>query len=155
MKIMAIDPGTTQSAYVVFDGKTIFAKGIEQNNRVKDLIGYKSEWFISALAIEAIASYGMPVGAEVFTTCIWIGRFYEAASRLLLPVSLVYRKDIKVCLCGSLRAKDSHVRQALIDRVGKQGIKKAPGPTYGMSADMWSALAVAVYFLDTRIKELR
>ncbi len=41
-----------------------------------------------------------------------------------------------------------NIRQALIDRFGPPGKKKAPGATYGLSGDMWSALAVAVTFTD-------
>jgi hypothetical protein len=40
------------------------------------------------------------------------------------------------------------VRQALIDRLGLQGTKKAPGPTYGIKSHEWAALAVAVYGWD-------
>ena len=36
------------------------------------------------------------------------------------------------------------MRQALLDRVGPRGTAKAPGPTYGLKADEWAALGVAV-----------
>jgi hypothetical protein len=42
------------------------------------------------------------------------------------------------------------VRQALIDRLGPQGTKKNPGPTYGMRSHLWAALAVAVYAGDVK-----
>ena len=58
-------------------------------------------------------------------------------------------QQIKVHLCESARAKDGNVRQALIDRIGAQGTKKKPGPTYGVSKDVWAALAVAVCAHDT------
>jgi len=103
------------------------------------------------LAIEMIACYGMPVGNETFETCLWIGRFEEAfnPSRDSLRC---YRKDIKLHLCGTTRAKDPNVRQALIDRLGKPGTKKNPGPTYGVRSHVWSALAVAVYAADQLTK---
>ena len=52
-------------------------------------------------------------------------------------------------LCGSAKAKDSNIRQAIIDRYGGDpkrciGTKKAPGPLYGISADQWAALALAL-----------
>jgi len=95
------------------------------------------------LAIEMIASYGMAVGREVFETCVWIGRFIEAWHS---PddVRLIYRKDVKMYLCGTPRAKDANIRQALIDLLGPQGTKKQPGPTYGVKSHAWAALAVAV-----------
>jgi len=56
----------------------------------------------------------------------------------------VYRKEVKIYLCGSMKAKDPNIRQALIDRLGDPGTKKNPGPTYGVKSHAWSALAVAV-----------
>lgn len=102
------------------------------------------------VAIEMISCYGMPVGAEVFETCLWIGEF--RAIMRPQPVTLCYRRDIKLHLCGTAKAKDSNVRQALIDRLGKPGTKKDPGPTYGVTSHMWSALAVAVYAADQQAK---
>ncbi len=91
------------------------------------------------VAIEMIASYGMPVGKEVFETVLWIGRFIEAVHPH--PVALVYRKDVKMHLCGTTRAKDPNIRQALLDRFGKEATK-------GIKKDMWAALGVAVTHLD-------
>jgi len=90
-----------------------------------------------------VASYGMPVGKEVFETCVWIGRFMQVWHD---PdaVRLIYRRDVKLHLCGSARAKDGNIRQALIDKLGPQGTKKAPGPTYGVKSHAWAALALAV-----------
>ena len=104
----------------------------------------------AVLAIEMVASYGMAVGAEVFGTCVWAGRFIQrwldAGGGEPVPV---YRKEVKLHLCGSLRAKDSNIRAAIIDRFGPSkdkavGLKASPGPLYGMKADCWSALAVAI-----------
>lgn len=75
------------------------------------------------MVIEMIASYGMPVGKEVFDTCVWIGRFAETSG---MPTNYIYRKDEKMNICHSMRAKDSNIRQALIDRFGVVGTKKNP-----------------------------
>jgi len=137
--ILPIDPGTLQSGWVFLHGRRVLESGIDRNEDVLRLV---VSWD-GPLAIEMIASYGMPVGAEVFETCLWIGRFVQAYrySRL---AQLVYRKDVKLHLCGTSQAKDPHIRQALIDLIGPQGTKKAPGPTYGVKSHAWSALAVAV-----------
>lgn len=100
------------------------------------------------LAIESISSYGMAVGAEVFSTCIWIGRFVQAW-RDPDAVRLLYRKDVKLHLCGTTKAKDTNIRQALLDKFGPGkdvaiGKKAQPGPLYGVKSHAWSALAVAV-----------
>jgi hypothetical protein len=91
----------------------------------------------------------MAVGASVFETCVWIGRFMQVSQQAGSDFSRVFRRDIKLHLCNSPRAKDGNVRQALIDRLGPQGTKKAPGPTYGVKSHEWAALAVAVYGWDT------
>jgi hypothetical protein len=80
---------------------------------------------------------------------VWIGRFIEVAR---CEVRLCYRKDIKLFLCGSMRAKDGNIRQRLIDIFGPQGTKKQPGATYGIKSHTWAALAVAVYAAETNIK---
>lgn len=51
---------------------------------------------IDKLVIEMIASYGMPVGKEVFETCVWIGRFVELAKIQNIDVEYIYRKDKKI-----------------------------------------------------------
>ncbi len=145
---MAIDPGPEKSAWVLYDGKKPCNAGIAANMDLCDYISgpMPPDKF---LAVEMIASYGMPVGAEVFETCVWIGRFIESHNG---DHAKIYRKDVKLHLCQSPRAKDANVRQALIDRFGGKekaiGKKKTPGPLYGFHDDMWAALAVAVTYAD-------
>jgi hypothetical protein len=90
----------------------------------------------------------MPVGREVFETCVWIGRFQQVW-RDPEAVKLVYRRDVKLHLCGNSRAKDANIRQALIDKLGPVGTKAAPGPLYGVRSHAWAAVAVAVTAFDT------
>ena len=94
-----------------------------------------------------IASYGMAVGATVFETVFWIGQFYAAAQQYNNR-SRIKRMDVKMNLCHTSRAKDGNIRQALIDRFGIVGTKKAPGWFYGFKADMWAAYAVGVTYAD-------
>lgn len=138
--ILAIDPGTTESGWCVFKQGKVLASGVASNDDVLDMI---SGGLGDEMAIEMVASYGMAVGKEVFETVLWIGRFQQAR-RTPEAVRLIYRKDVKMHLCGSTRAKDANVRQALIDLIGPRGTKKNPGPTYGVTSHAWAALAVAV-----------
>ena len=151
MIILAIDPGPEKSAWVVYDPDSpepIIQAGIEENDDlILRALNEEFEIEVDEVVIEMVASYGMAVGASVFETCVTIGRFVQLFSRL--PVSMMYRKDVKMHLCQSMRAKDANIRQALLDRLGPQGTKKAPGKTFGVSKDIWSALAVAVTFADT------
>ena len=137
--ILAIDPGTTHSAFVQYRAGEILDHGWIPNAEMRQvLIGREYD----RCAIEMIASYGMAVGASTFMTCLWIGRFTEVSR--VEPV-LCFRKDIKLFLCGTMRAKDGNIRQALLDLVGPQGTKPKPGPTYGIKSHSWAALAVAVF----------
>ena len=139
--VFAIDPGPEQSGWCyLVDGKPQ-RFGIISN---KELLAY----FLSlkpdlTLAIEMVASYGMAVGATVFETCVWIGRFTQAWHEPE-QVRLIFRKTIATHICGRSKANGSEIRQALIDRFGKPGTKKAPGLTYGITSHAWSAFAVAI-----------
>lgn len=153
--ILAIDPGNIESAYCIIDKHTY--KPIEfgkiDNNELKKRLEQDMKLFpIEAFAIEMIASYGMPVGKEVFDTCVWIGKFIETFK---CPFTYyVYRKEEKINLCGSMKAKDSNIRQALIDRFATfdfkngKGTKKDKDIFYGFSKDIWAAYAVGVTWLD-------
>jgi hypothetical protein len=144
MTILALDPGTTETAFVLWDGRRILDADHLPNAEIKQiLIGREYD----LVACEWIASYGMAVGASVFHTCRWVGKFEETART---ETRLVLRRDVKLHLCNSMRAKDANVRQALIDLLGPQGTKKNPGPTYGMRSHLWAALAVGVYAHDTK-----
>jgi hypothetical protein len=146
--IIAIDPGPEQSAYCKYHTDTgmIPEYGIlPTDEMVKYLRSTRRMLLVDHVAIEMIASYGMPVGAEVFNTCVQIGRMIEASRR---DYSMVYRKDVKMALCNNMRAKDANIRQAIIDRYGGRaaaiGTKANPGPLYNAKRDVWSAIGVAI-----------
>lgn len=143
--VLALDPGDQNTAFCVFDGAHILEFGILPNGDILDRMERWRDRYRPHLACEMIASYGMAVGANVFETCVWIGRFMQAWG----PCTRIKRGEVKMYLCQSMRAKDANIRQALIDRFGEPGTKKAPGGTYGISKDVWSALAVAVTYWDT------
>ncbi len=147
MQILGIDPGPIQSAWVIWDdGRQIITDmGIAENRMIVPRL---KEQAFQKVAIEMVASYGMPVGKEVFETCVWIGYFLKSLGIEDMASTFIYRKDVKMNLCHSMRAKDGNIRQALIDRFGHQGTKKEPGILYGVSKDIWSALAVAVTYCD-------
>ena len=165
MKIFAIDPGTTQSAWLVYDTET--RKPIVWAKEVNAAIFMRIVEFVELdkLAIEMVGHYGtgMPAGKEVFFTCLWIGRYIQYWKDRGYPlekdsVRLILRKSICAHMCGSARAKDPNIRRAIIDRYGIDekeviGRKKEPGPLYGMSGDAWSAMAVALTCAETDAAE--
>lgn len=141
--ILALDPGTRESGWVLFDGKRAVRSGVISNHEVLRMVGSWPADGTTHLATEIFQSMGMAVGQEVFETCIWIGRFVQAW-HTPDQVIRIKRTQVKLQLCGTARAKDANVRQALIDAVGAPGKKACPGPTYGVTSHAWSALAVAV-----------
>lgn len=149
MKIFAIDPGNTESGYALIDMPDFSLEefGKEENGvLIERLVEYRGK--ADVFAIEMVASYGMPVGKDVFETCVWIGQFVRELQGE--PIRYIYRKDEKLCLCFDSRAKDSNIRQALINRYAKhdfkngKGRKNNPDVFYGVSKDAWSAIAVGV-----------
>jgi len=146
MRVLAIDPGTEQSGYVVYEDGIVREAQIATNEVMLSVVELWRCAGDTTLAVEWVESYGMPVGREVFETVLWVGRFVE---RWGGNFERIPRRAVKLALCGSPRAKDTNVRQALIDRFGGSrgaaiGTKKNQGPLYGITSHMMSALAVAV-----------
>jgi len=149
MTVLGIDPGSTESAYVLWDGNRIVLFGDLPNEKI--LARLADEWSYGwtgeriQLVIEQIRGYGITAGNETFDTCWWSGRFFEGCrgAAAMLP-----RKTIATHLCGHARPGDKFIRQALMDRLGAPGTKRQPGPTYGVTGHAWSALAVAVTWWD-------
>ena len=159
--IIGIDPGNTESAVCLCDAETLKPMFFEKETnelmwsdvfRVACAFGLDKVDF----AVEMIASYGMPVGKEVFDTVLWIGQMKDRIEGAGKECTLIYRKDEKLAICQSPRANDATIRQALIDRFAPgvpnkgKGTKKEPGWFYGFKADIWQAYAVAVTYYELR-----
>ena len=161
MRVLAIDPGNEKSAYALFETNSskLIEFGKLENAHVLGLVGHRHS-LASHCVIEMVASYGMAVGREVFETVFWIGRFaerWEGDRMTSTPAHRMFRLQVKQHLCHDSRAKDGNIRAALIDRFGPGkdraiGRKATPGPLFGVSSDVWSALAIAVTFTDTHAK---
>jgi hypothetical protein len=154
--IFAIDPGPVESAYCIVNSCDY--RPIEFGKYPNDTILARlreRDCMEQYFAIEMVASYGMAVGKDVFETVCWIGRYWEAARERFNDDNMarIYRMDVKMNLCQNSRAKDTNIRQALIDRFGDVGTKKNPGWFYGFKGDIWSAYAVAVTYFDTLKRE--
>lgn len=149
MKILAIDPGNIESAYSIIDTETYKPEyfGKVENEYLRAWIETHDLLF-DRMIIEMVACYGMPVGKEIFDTCVWIGRYIQQVYELGKDYEYIYRKEEKMNICGTMKAKDSNIRQALIDRFGEVGTKKRPGVFYGFKADIWSAYAVGITYID-------
>lgn len=152
MNILAIDPGTEQSAAVTLEADGQVTGRILDNPELEAWLRdwhHKPRWHCT---IEMIACYGQRVGREVFETCVWIGRFQSAWATEVIPEpTRIVRRDVKMELCETNRANDADIRAALIDLYGPGkdkaiGVKASPGPLHGFRKDMWAALGVAVTY---------
>lgn len=154
MRLLAIDPGNTHSGWVVIDVDTrrpvVFGK--HPNHELRDML--TNHHGCTHAVIEMVASYGMAVGADIFETCVWIGRYVETLIATGVEPDLVKRHPVKLHHCHSARATDANIRQALVDRFAPgqpnhgKGTKSTPGWFHGFHTDIWQAYALAVYAAD-------
>jgi len=147
-KILAIDPGTTESGFVVWDGEQILDCGKIDNEAMLEYVATKN---YDTLLIEKIVSYGKSVGQTTFDTVFWCGRFYQTGFDADKRIELIVRKAVKLHHCDNdNKAKDAKVIQALKDRFepGLEARKKPRGMLKDLKKDAWQALAIAVYFHD-------
>ena len=154
MRILAIDPGDVESGYCLMEGYKPIHFEKAKNEDILDWIGAHGEQ-LDVVAIEMVASYGMAVGKNIFDTCVWVGRFWQKALESGSPrVYQIYRMEEKMMICHDSRAKDTNIRQALIDRFAEfdktngKGTKDHPDWFYGFKKDVWMAYAVGVTFID-------
>ena len=141
-EVFAIDPGPEVSGF--YSGPT--RHGVMLN---EDLLGVLPKMPGNVLAVEMLEPRGMPLGKESIETVLWTGRFVQEWRQWHKDWMPVSRMAVKLMLCGTTRAKDANVRQALIDIYGRPGTKKAPGGTYGVKSHVWAALAVWHYATQT------
>ncbi|HOC44947.1 MAG TPA: hypothetical protein PKJ99_18210 [Thermoanaerobaculales bacterium] len=163
MRLLAIDPGPATSGYVLWDseaGRVLEANSDAHNatlpRDVLPRIVKQHTILVPApipleLAIERVACYGKPVGEPVFETVFFSGRLAEWWERVTgRPAIRMRFSDVALHHCHDRRAKESYVRQVLLDRFGGKGTKAQPGPFYGVSGHAWSAAALAIAVTDTR-----
>ena len=147
--VLAIDPGPTDSAWVLVDGPTVRDHAIVANvELVRDLRDGNLVELADAVVLEQVESFGMAVGKEVFDTVWWAGRFFERSRGKGVMLA---RRTVKLHLCQTVRATDATIRRQLLDRWGGAqavGTAKSRGPLYGLKTHEWQALALCVTFAD-------
>lgn len=151
--VLAIDPGPVRSAYAVIRRNDLAIKefGILENQQLISRLAEICHNTSIEIAVEMIASYGMAVGASVFETCVWIGRILQAVDPNGTRSVRIYRKDVKMTLCGATKAKDANIRQAIIDRYSAlygENCTKKNGMLYKVSKDTWAAIAVGLTVIN-------
>lgn len=174
MKIMAIDPGTTESAYVILDNQyQILSADKVGNDVILSIIADAPG--LDAVIIEDIeprysstdrSAAGAVMGQSTIETIKAFGRFSWQASLRGLMVGSIFRRDERSCLIPTKRNglpplpetapkhADGQIRSSLIRRFARhdkergRGTKANPDTFYGFRGDMWQAMAVGVTWLD-------
>ncbi len=174
MKIMAIDPGTTESAYVIMDDQyQIFSADKVGNDVVLSIIADAPG--LDAVIIEDIeprysstdrSAAGAVMGQSTIETIKAFGRFSWQAALRGLMVGSVFRRDERSCLIPTKRNglpplpetapkhADGQIRVSLVRRFARhdkergRGTMANPDTFYGFHGDMWQAMAVGVTWLD-------
>ena len=152
-RVLGIDPGNVDSAYVVMDKETQKPLEHEKLNNVDLENKLKNgEIQFDEAVIEMISSYGRIAGHDLFQSCIEIGRLSMIIESMGKTVYGCYRRDVKLHLTGIASSKDSNVRAALIEmyaqhdfRNGK-GSKDNPDWWYKFKTDEWAAAGLAVTY---------
>lgn len=158
--ILAIDPGPDESAAVWLDGRYVQLAVLEDNDTIRERL--RQEQRSVACVIEYTPPYTLQSGSgrsyvprQLLDTAVETGRFIETwAATGRTSVHLLSRSVIKKHLLGRTSGTDADVRAAILDWYGvrsnreAKGTKGQPGPLYGVKADMWAALAVAIVYQE-------
>lgn len=167
MLILAIDPGPERSSWATWSTSTErIVQGEDQVENAKLVSFFRavSELepgpdSVRQLVVERPVVMGSKrVANDLVETAYWAGVFAGAwpgdADRL------TYKKA-SIAITGDSGANEAYVKQALVSRFapsgyGKEGkgTVKAPGPFYGVTGHMWSAVAVAVAWWDLNSRRL-
>ena len=137
--VLAIDPGTTHSAYVAIGSNLInrFDK-VENKQLLKEIARYRNSPHVQ-IVIEQIKPFRR-VAETTMWTVWWYGRFHHHVKQIYgldRPIFYVPRATVKRHFSAK---NDSAIRKAMIDRWGWQVDQ--------MTADEWQALAVGSWALD-------
>jgi len=123
MGVLAIDPGTEKSGWVYLKNGILDRMetdplpvnyGWTENKELLTIIKAVG----CPIVIEDVSHMGMPVGRDVFQTVRWTGKFERQAEFFNQRVDYISRSEVKLYICGSPRANDSTIRQAIIDYYG-------------------------------------
>lgn len=142
MVILAIDPGTHESGFCLYDvlqGKVISCGVMLNDDMLKIVRDDRSDM----LAIEGFKARGNVIDNNCVQTIRWEGRFQQAWG-CPEDVHLVSRAAVKKFLGLPGSANDAKVNARLREIVGEKGTKMNPGPTYAVSSHAWPALGVAL-----------
>ena len=169
--ILAIDPGSKKSGWIVLKDGMPTQWGWDENDGV---LSRALRWNGDFLLIEDVTHMGMAVGKDVFETVRWSGRFdsYQQATfidRKQVKLALCgnprakdpnirqaiidrFGGDMKAIggkKCPECKGKGWRGRgRPECTECAGSGYDAPPGPLAGIAGHVWSALAVALTYLE-------
>lgn len=147
--VFAIDAGDTLSGFAILEHKSKLLRipgmktfGKVPNEEILELI---KMWHGRCdFAIEFPYPKNNTVPFEVFAMTAWVGRMEQVILDLGSTSTRIFRHRQKSVMCRSGAATDAMIRASVIDLLGGKGTKSNPGPTFGVTADVWQAIAVGI-----------
>lgn len=125
--ILAIDTGTEKTAFVMYNKETkqLADRHLLPNRElIERFKKYFEEGNIEVCLIEMSAIYGA-CSLSILANVLIIGIYAQLAKQYNIPVKLIFRKTVKLELCGGLRGvNDTTVNNTLKDSYwGEPGCK--------------------------------
>lgn len=157
MLILAIDPGPEKSSAVVWDAeaeRVVEGGDQEENAGIVVRLRNRPPAGCGVLVIERPVIMGKNATAALLETSRWAGVFEGSWPGI---VDRITYHRVRSHLTRCVNANEATVKQSLISRFSPSGFgpqgkgtKANPGPFYGVTGHMWSAVAVAVAWWDLR-----
>lgn len=160
--IISYDPGNEQTGWVVAleDNSKLLYKNKDLNTvcfeKTKE---FTKKYNVVKVGCEYPSSYGMAVNQTLLDTCTFCGFLGFYFNSLNIPFELIFRKSVKMFLCGSVRAKDAEVNIRVREYIGEDHTIKKPNPYYWneeleqnggnryCGGDIYASLAVLLYMI--------
>ena len=163
--ILTIDTGTELTAYTLYNKET---KQLADRNWLPNMevISKLKNYFndCDICLIEMSAVYGAGASMSILANTLIIGLYAQLAKSYNVPVALVFRKTVKLELCGALRkVNDTAVNITLRDMYwGDPGSKSkknlnpfyfneettANGARSELENNQWAALGILAAYLQ-------
>jgi hypothetical protein len=154
MEILAIDPGETESHYVIWNGKQVSEAWSGSNEALLEILRKKAENMRHLfVVVEGFNARGQRLGQDSVNTIEWYARFFQCVQGAAgkAACSIVRRNAVKKHLLGQINGDNTAIRMVLLDRFGPKPTKVKPNKVYGdikLKDHQWQAFALAVTVLD-------
>jgi len=161
MRILAIDPGPAESAWVLMENLKIKQSNKEANDDIRQSLEY-DYWDHDILAMEEIVGRKW-AGREITDSAFWSGRLCEAS---VASFTLINRSKIRWHIGQDKGTNDSKIITRLIERftpdlyqqfvdkeLTRNKMVNAAREKYfkGFVADIWQAYALGVTWYDLNV----